>query len=116
MSMPIGEIIRQLESLAEHCESMIDKDDPEDIWRIDTVALQEAVKKLKGELCGENAAATIRQIMEREDVNQKELAEKMGCVRQNISQTLNRGTVNMRYDSFYRMAKALGYEIVLRKI
>ena len=49
MSMPIGEIIRQLESLAEHCESMIDKDDPEDIWRIDTVALQEAVKKLKGE-------------------------------------------------------------------
>ncbi len=116
MSMPIGEIIRQLESLAEHCGSMIDKDDPEDIWRADTVALQKAVKKLKGELSGENAAATIRQIMEREDVNQKELAEKMGCVRQNVSQTLNRGTVNMRYDSFYRMAKALGYEIILRKI
>ena len=74
------------------------------------------MKKLKGELSGENAAATIRQIMEREDVNQKELAEKMGCVRQNVSQTLNRGTVNMRYDSFYRMAKALGYEIILRKI
>lgn len=116
MSMPIGEIISQLESLAEHCESMIDKDNLEDIWRIDMVALREAVKKLKGELSVENAAATIRQIMEREDVNQKELAEKMGCVRQNVSQTLNRGTVNMRYDSFYRMAKALGYEIILRKI
>lgn len=116
MSMPIGEIISQLESLAEHCDSMIDKDDPESIWRVDTEALQEAVKKLKGEPSGENAAATIRQIMEREDVNQKELAEKMGCVRQNVSQTLNRGTVNMRYDSFYRMAKALGYEIILRKI
>lgn len=116
MSMPIGEIISRLESLAEHCDSMIDKDDPESIWRVDTEALQEAVKKLKGELSGENAAVTIRQIMEREDVNQKALAEKMGCVRQNISQTLNRGTVNMRYDSFYRMAKALGYEIVLRKI
>lgn len=114
--MPIGEIISQLESLAEYCDSMIDKDDPEDIWRIDTVALREAVKKLEGELSGENAAATIRQIMEREDMNQKELAEKMGCVRQNVSQTLNRGTVNMRYDSFYRMAKVLGYEIVLRKI
>lgn len=116
MSMPIGEIISQLESLAEYCDSMIDEDDPEDVWRVDTEALRKAVKKLKGELSGENAAATIRQIMEREDVNQKELAEKMGCVRQNVSQTLNRGTVNMRYDSFYRMAKALGYEIILRKI
>ncbi len=115
MSMPIGEIISQLESLAEYCDSMIDEDDPEDVWRVDTEALRKAVKKLKGELSGENAAATIRQIMEREDVNQKELAEKMGCVRQNVSQTLNRGTVNMRYDSFYRMAKALGYEIILRK-
>lgn len=116
MSMPIGEIIRHLESLTEHCESMIDKDDTESIWRVDAEALREAVKKLKGELSGENAATTIRQIMEREDVNQKELAEKMGCVRQNISQTLNRGTVSMRYESFYRMAKALGYEIILRKI
>lgn len=44
MSMPIGEIIRQLESLAEHCGSMIDEDDPEDIWRVDTDALREAVK------------------------------------------------------------------------
>lgn len=114
--MPIGKIISQLESLAEHCNRMIDEGDSEDIWRVDTEALREAVKKLKGELSGENAAATIRQIMEKEDVNQKELAEKMGCVRQNVSQTLNRGTVNMRYDSFYRMAKALGYEIVLRKI
>ena len=116
LSMPIEEIISQLESLVEHCDSMIDEDDPESIWRVDTAALREAVKKLKSELSGENAAATIRQIMEREAVNQKELAEKMGCVRQNVSQTLNRGTVNMRYDSFYRMAKALGYEIVLRKI
>ena len=116
MSMPIEKIISQLESLADHCDSMIDEDDPEDIWRVDTEALLEAAKKLKGELSGENAAATIRQIMEREDTNQKELAEKMGCVRQNVSQTLNRGTVNMRYDSFYRMAKALGYEIILRKM
>lgn len=115
MNMSIGEIISQLESLAEHCYRMIDKDDPEDIWSVDTIAIQEAVKKLKGELSGENAAAIIRQIMEREDVNQIELAEKMGCVRQNVNQTLNRGTGNMRYDSFYRMAKALGYEIILRK-
>ncbi len=107
MSMSITEIICQLESLTEHCESMIDKGDPENIWRDDVEVLREVVKKLKGELSGENAATIIRQIMEREDVNQKELAEKMGCVRQNVSQALNRGTVNMRYDSFYRMAKVL---------
>lgn len=114
--MPIGKIISQLESLAEHCDSMMDKDDPESVWGVDPVELREAVKKLIGEPSGENAAATIRQIMEKEDVNQKELAEKMGCVRQNVNQILNRGTVNMRYDSFYRMASALGYEIILRKI
>lgn len=66
-------------------------------------------------ISGKSAAAVIKQIMKMEDVKQKELAERMDCMRQNISQMLNRGTVNMRYDSFYRMIAALGYEIVLRK-
>lgn len=115
MSMPIEEIICRLESLAEHCGSMIDKDDPESVWKRDVAALNAAVKKLDGETGGKNAAEVILQIMEKENVNQKELAERMGCVRQNISQMLNRGTINMRYDSFCRMANALGYEIILRK-
>ena len=113
--MSMGDIINQMESLAAHCESMIDKDDPESIWKEDVVALNAAVKKLEGEIGGENAADVIRQIMEKENVNQKELAERMGSVRQNISQMLNRGITNMRYDSFYKIAKTLGYEIVLRK-
>ena len=113
--MSMREIISQMESLASHCESMIDKDDPESIWKIDAEALNEAVRKLEGEFNGANAAEVILRIMEKEKVNQKELAERMGCVRQNVSQMLNRGTVNMRYDSFYRMAEALGYEIILRK-
>ena len=71
-----------------------------------------AVKEI---ISGKSAAEVITQIMEEEDIKQKELAERMGCVRQNVSQMLNRGTVNMRYDSFYRMIGALGYEIVLRK-
>lgn len=115
LSMPIGEIISQLESLAEHCDSMIDKDDPESVWKGDDAALNAAVKKLDGETGGKNAAEVILQIMEKENVNQKELAERMGCVRQNVSQMLSRGTISMRYDSFCRMANALGYEIVLRK-
>ncbi len=113
--MSMREIISQMESLASHCESMIDKDDPESIWKMDAEALNEAVRKLEGEFNGANAAEVILRIMEKEKVNQKELAERMGCVRQNVSQMLNRGTVNMRYDSFYRMAEALGYEIILRK-
>ena len=113
--MSMREIISQMESLASHCESMIDKDDPESIWKMDAEALNEVVRKLEGEFNGANAAEVILRIMEKEKVNQKELAERMGCVRQNVSQMLNRGTVNMRYDSFYRMAEALGYEIILRK-
>ena len=113
--MSMREIISQMESLASHCESMIDKDDPESIWKMDAEALNEAVRKLEGEFNGANAAEVILRNMEKEKVNQKELAERMGCVRQNVSQMLNRGTVNMRYDSFYRMAEALGYEIILRK-
>ena len=113
--MSMREIISQMESLASHCESMIDKDDPESIWKMDAEALNEAVRKLEGEFNGANAAEVILRIMEKEKVNQKELAVRMGCVRQNVSQMLNRGTVNMRYDSFYRMAEALGYEIILRK-
>lgn len=39
-------VIKQLEGLEEHCQSMIDKDDPECIWRDDTEALTEAIKAL----------------------------------------------------------------------
>lgn len=113
--MSMEEIIRQLESLGDHCSSMIDKDDPESIWRDDVEALNGAVEILSGEYRGRDAAALIRQVMDKENVNQKELAERMGCVRQNVSQMLNRGTVNMRYDSFYKLAEALGYEVILRK-
>lgn len=68
-----------------------------------------------GEYKGTGAADVIKEIMDAEQISQTELAEKMGCVRQNISQALNRGTVNMRYDSFYKMVNALGYEVVVRK-
>lgn len=40
------EIIKQLESLREHCEEMIDRDDPECVWRGDTEALTAAIEAL----------------------------------------------------------------------
>lgn len=67
------------------------------------------------EFKGKNAAELVKEVMAEEKINQTELAERMGCVRQNISQALNRGVVNMRFDTFWNMVDALGYEIVIRK-
>lgn len=67
------------------------------------------------EFNGENAAEIVKEILEEEKISRTELAERMGCVRQNVSQVLNRGKGNMRYDSFQKLVSALGYEIVVRK-
>ena len=115
MSMAMSEIIAQLENLAGHCDSMIDKKDPESVWRTDVEALNEAVHKLEGECTGEDAAEIVRKILEKEGINQRELAEKMGITRQNVSQMLNRNKVSMRFDGFSKMIQALGYEIIVRK-
>lgn len=115
MSMAMSEVIKQLEDLAEHCGSMVDQEEPEDIWKADVEALNKAIEKLQGECVGTDPAEIIRRLLEKEGVNQKELAERMGVVRQNVSQALNRNTVSMRFDNFERMASALGYEIVVRK-
>lgn len=113
--MEISEVISQLENLANHCSSMRDKDDPEDIWTVDVEALEIAASKLKEEVTGENAADIVRNVLSREKLNQKELAEKMGSVRQNVSQMLTRTSKGMRCDSFEKMIETLGYEIVVRK-
>lgn len=113
--MSMNEVINQIESLVKSGGYVADKNDIESICSGNVPNLYEKTVKTKEEFSGENAAEVIQQIMEKENVSQKELAERMGCARQNVSQILNRGTVNMRYDSLYRMAKALEYEIILRK-
>lgn len=67
------------------------------------------------EISGNDPAEIIRTILEQENISQKELADRMGTIRQNVSQMLNRNTVSMRYRSFYNMIEALGYEIVVQK-
>lgn len=42
-------VIEQLKHLRNHCQRMIDDDDPESIWRYDTEALTEAIKVLSRE-------------------------------------------------------------------
>lgn len=58
----------------------------------------------------------IKKIMDDEGINQIQLAEKMGCTRQAVSQTLTRNTKSMRYDNFEKMIKALGYEIIIKNL
>lgn len=69
----------------------------------------------KIEITGTNPAEMIREALEQENLSQKDLADKMGIARQNVSQALNRSRVSIRFDSFQKMAKVLGYEIILRK-
>lgn len=64
---------------------------------------------------GGSAEEMIRNAIEAEGLNQKKLAEKMGVTRQNVSDFLNRARKSMRFDSFAKMAEALGYEVILRK-
>ncbi len=108
-------IIEQLESLAQHCESMIEKDDPASIWIEDSIALRESSELFRGEVTGDGAADLIKNAIEKEGINQKILAERTGITRQNVSQMLNRGKNCMRYDSFEKLVEALGYEVVLRR-
>lgn len=70
----------------------------------------------KREYVVDDPVETIRKVMADEGVNQSQLAEKMGAVRQNVSQMLNRGNTAPRYDSFAKMVAALGCEVILRKI
>ncbi len=113
--MEMSEIIKQLEGLAAHCSSMIDKEEPESIWQLDVEALTQVIEKLRNECVGTDPVKIIRSILEQEKLNQQELADKMGIARQNVSQALNRNRVSMRFDNFERMVSALGYEIVARK-
>lgn len=69
----------------------------------------------KIEIIGTDPVKIVRSILEQEELNQQELAEKMGVARQNVSQALNRNRISMRFDNFEKMVSALGYEIVVRK-
>lgn len=69
----------------------------------------------KIEIIGTDPVKIVRSILEQEELNQQELADKMGVARQNVSQALNRNRVSMRFDNFEKMVSALGYEIAVRK-
>ena len=47
MAAEITDAIRQLESLQDHCKSMIDKNDPDGIWEKDVTALSYWIAALK---------------------------------------------------------------------
>lgn len=71
-------VIERLEDLRDHCQSMIDKDDPASIWWGDTEALTEAIKALsldinknqKGDM---NMTNEVKVTIEHEDGHKQEL-------------------------------------------
>lgn len=67
------------------------------------------------EFKGATAEEIIRSILKEEKMTQQDLADRMGIMRQNINQSLNRNK-SMRYDSFSKIVSALGYEIVVKKL
>ena len=68
------------------------------------------------EVVFDTAEGAIRKILTIENVNQKELARRMGVGRQNVNQHLTRNCNGMRFDNLKKMCDALGYELVARKI
>ena len=116
MGMSMQEIIEKMESLAQHCDSMIDKGDPDSVWKNDVEALRVVVEMLEKDVICADPIEAIKGILREEKITQQELADKIGTARQNVSQTLNRGSgEGIRYGSFSKMVTALGYEVVLRK-
>ena len=61
-------------------------------------------------------AEVIRSILKEEKMTVKELADRMGVVRQSVNQSLNGTMKSMRCDTFKKMCEACGYEVVVRKI
>lgn len=109
------EIISRLEKLAIHCDAMNVCNDPESVWQKDVEALNTVVDLLKEEISAGEPLDTVKFLLEREGLSQQNLADRMGTLRQNVSQMLNRGKNDMKYSNFKKAVSVLGYEVVLRK-
>lgn len=109
------EIIIQLEKLATHCNAMDVCNDPESIWQKDADALNIVVDLLKEEIPAGEPIDTIKFLLQKDGLSQQRLADRMGTLRQNVSQMLNRGKNDMKYSNFKKIVSILGYEVILRK-
>lgn len=109
------EIVIQLEKLASHCKSMNMRNDTEGVWGKDVEALETVITFLKEEVSAGKPTDTIKFLLEKDNLNQQKLADRMETARQNVSQMLNRGNNDMKYNNFKKIVSILGYEVVLRK-
>lgn len=63
----------------------------------------------------EDPAGAIRQAMKNENLNQTNVAEKIGASRQSVQQSLSRKSKNMRAQTMVKIAGAIGYDVTLVK-
>jgi len=106
-------VIKQLEELVDYCVNMLDDKNSDIDWKTKGEILRVVTEKLASECGGNEAQSIIREMLAREGMSQQQLANKIGMVRQSVSQMLTRG--DMRFCSFIKMTNGLGYEILCRK-
>jgi transcriptional regulator with XRE-family HTH domain len=63
----------------------------------------------------EDPAGAIRQAMKEENLNQTQVADKIGASRQSVQQFIGRKSRNMRVQTMVKLAGAIGYDVVLVK-
>lgn len=66
-------------------------------------------------IVGEDPSGAIRKIMDEENLNQSQVADKIGKTRQSVQQSLSRKSRNMRVQTMVRIAGAIGYNVAFVK-
>lgn len=120
MKMGMKEVIAQLRDLALNQSDFVKKNDSDtEIFSRDVMALNVAADELEfiGNLSGAAGYVDIlKKVMELENVSQTELASRMGVSRQTVNGMLTRNSYGIRYDSFDRALRAMGYEPLAKKL
>lgn len=111
MKMGMKEVIAQLRDLALNQSDFVKNDSDTEIFSRDVVALNVAADELESiENLSGGYVDILKKVMELENVSQTELASRMGVSRQTVNGMLTRNSYGIRYDSFDRALRAMGYE------
>lgn len=118
MEMAMKEVIAQLRDLALNQGDFVRKDDSDtDIFNKDAAALNIAADELESRDCFSGGYVDIlKNVMELEGVNQTELASRLGVSRQTVNGMLTRNSYGIRFDSFDKALRVMGYEPSARKL
>lgn len=118
MKMGMNEVIAQLRDLAINQSDFVRANDSDtEIFSRDVTALNVAADELESiENLSGGYVDILKKVMVRENVSQTELASRMGVSRQTVNGMFTRNSYGIRYDSFDRALRAMGYEPSAKKL